>query len=101
LGDYVSSAKSTNPIYYLVAVLGIVFTISACAYGVMSIRAARGGDVYGREADTGLMRLMRERGGVILGIEIAALAAASIAAMAADSRAAKASNEHDKPPSLS
>jgi hypothetical protein len=84
-----SQAKNTNPLYYLVAALGIVFTISACTYGVMSFRAAKGGDVFAKDTDAGLMRVMREHGGTILGVEIAALAAASIAAMAADSRAAK------------
>ncbi len=31
-----------NPFYVLLAPLGIVFTITACAYGVMAFKAVRG-----------------------------------------------------------
>ncbi len=74
-----------HPLYFLVAVLGVVFTVSACAYGVMSFKA-RGGEAYSNEQDAGLMRLMREHGGKVLGVEIAALALTAFAAMASDSR---------------
>ncbi len=79
--------KPSRPhsLYFLVAALGIAFTVSACAYGVMSFKV-RGGAAYGNEQDAGLMKLMREHGGKVLGIEIAALAAAAIAAMASDAR---------------
>ncbi|MEX2187170.1 MAG: hypothetical protein WD875_10265 [Pirellulales bacterium] len=79
--------RRNHPLYFAVAALGMLFAVSACAYCVMSFRAARGGDVYSAaDRDGGLMRLMRERGGTILAIEIAALAAASVAAMASDRR---------------
>jgi hypothetical protein len=74
-----------HPLYFLVAALGIVFTVSACAYGVMSFKA-RGGEAYSNEQDAGLMRLMREHGRKVLGGEIAALALAAFAAMASDAR---------------
>jgi hypothetical protein len=74
-----------HPLYFLVAALSIVFTVSACAYGVMSFKA-RGSEAYSNEKDAGLMRLMREHGGKVLGAEIAALALAAFAAMASDAR---------------
>ncbi len=87
-----------HPLYLLVGVLGVLFTVSACAYGVMSFKA-RGGTSYGNEQDAGLMKLMREHGGKVLGVEIVALAAAAVAAMASDSRADRkrqAAANHDE-----
>lgn len=84
-----SGRRHTHPLYYLVGVFGVAFTVTACAYGVMSFRSDRGGDAYGRETSAGLLGLMREHGGKVLGAEIAALAVAAVAAMAADSRAAR------------
>ncbi|RIK84026.1 MAG: hypothetical protein DCC68_02415 [Planctomycetota bacterium] len=84
-----SGRRHTHPLYYLVGVLGVAFTVTACAYGVMSFRSDRGGDAYGRETSAGLLGLMREHGGKVLGAEIAALAIAAVAAMAADGRATR------------
>ena len=33
--------KSTNPFYGLLVVVGIVFTVTACAYGVMTVRGLK------------------------------------------------------------
>ena len=84
-----SGRRHTHPLYYLVGVLGVAFTVTACAYGVMSFRSDRGGDMYSRATNAGLMSLMREHGGTVLGVEIIALAVASVAAIAADGRAAR------------
>lgn len=82
-----SQKRRHHPLYLLVGALGVLFTVTACAYGVMSFRDLRGGGAYSAaEHDAGLMRLLRERGGVILAGEIAALAVASVAAMASDRR---------------
>lgn len=95
----VTEKRRNHPSYFVVVVLGVLFTVSACAYGVMSFRASRGGDAYSAtESDAGLMRLMRERGGTILAVEIVLLAIASVAAMASDRRD-NAGKEPEEPPS--
>jgi hypothetical protein len=75
-----------NPFYFLTGVLGFLFAVTALVYATMTFRAQRSGEAYtAAETDGGLMRVMRQHGGAILGGEIALLAAASVAAMARDS----------------
>lgn len=38
------TVRGTNPFYAIVVIVGIVFSITACAYGVMAFRAMRGQD---------------------------------------------------------
>jgi hypothetical protein len=80
----VPKQRRRRALYALVGILGFVFTLSACAYGVMAFRAVHSSEPYLAESDGGLMRLFREHGGTILAVELAALAIASAAAMAAD-----------------
>lgn len=71
-------------LYILVGVLGAVFAVTACAYAVIAFRSMETTEAYLAEPDGGVMRLIRERGAEILGVEIAVLAVAVIAAMATD-----------------
>lgn len=78
-----SKRKSTNPFYVLLVLAGTVFLVTALAYGVMTVRLSRPG---GRSADSNpaLMQLMRERGGTILLVELAALGVLTVAAIGTD-----------------
>ena len=69
-----------NPFYVLVAVFGVVFVITACAYGTMAYRAiAPAVDAQAR--GQGLMGFLDRYGMQLLGIELAVLGAASLGAM--------------------
>ena len=75
--------KSTNPFYVLLVFAGTLFLVTALAYGVMTVRLSKPG---GGSADSNpaLMQLMREHGGKILLIEIAALGVLTVAAIGTD-----------------
>jgi hypothetical protein len=77
----VAKAKApVNPFYVLVVVFGVVFVITACAYGTMAYRAiAPAVDAQAR--DQGLMGFLDRYGVQLLGIELAVLGAASLGAM--------------------
>ena len=47
----VSKRKSTNPFYILLLLAGIAFAITACAYGVMTVRQLRATRVVGYDFD--------------------------------------------------
>ena len=69
-----------NPFYVLVVVFGVVFVITACAYGTMAYRAiAPAVDAQAR--GQGLMGFLDRYGMQLLGIELAVLGAASLGAM--------------------
>ena len=69
-----------NPFYVLVVVFGVVFVITACAYGTMAYRAiAPAVDAQAR--GQGLMGFLDRFGVQLLSIELAVLGAASLGAM--------------------
>mgnify|MGYP001302911190 CR=1 FL=1 len=69
-----------NPFYVLVVVFGVVFVITACAYGTMAYRAiAPAIDAQAR--GQGLMGFLDRYGVQLLSIELAVLGAASLGAM--------------------
>jgi hypothetical protein len=70
-----------NPFYPLLVVVGAVFTVTAFAYGLMTVRYS--GAAYIADEHP-LIELMRERGTDFLLWEVAALCVFSIAAMATD-----------------
>lgn len=77
--------KAFNPFYVLLVIVGVAFTVTACAYGVMTVRDMRATEPTPRDAPgEPLMALLRERGGTVLMVQIAILAVASIGAMATD-----------------
>jgi hypothetical protein len=72
--------SSVNPFYVLVVVAGVVFVVTACAYGTMAYRAiAPAVGVEARQA--GLMGFLDRYGVQSLSVELAVLGVASLAAM--------------------
>jgi len=75
-----AARKPTNPFYIASLPIGILFGLTACAYVVMTMH---GLDPQ-RAEETGLVRLMEQRGMLIMMIELATLAVLTIAAIASD-----------------
>ena len=73
----------TNPFYALLLLAGTAFLVTALAYGVMTVRLSRPG---GGAADSNpaLMQFMRQRGGTLLLVELAALGILTVAAIGTD-----------------
>ncbi|MEX2112319.1 MAG: hypothetical protein WD845_03995 [Pirellulales bacterium] len=77
------SREPVNPFYVLLVLLGIVFLVTACAYGVMAYRAIS--PVAAQQAEPHpLTEFLDEHGVKLLGGELALLALASFAAMGLD-----------------
>jgi hypothetical protein len=79
------SRTATNPFYVVLVIVGVVFLITACSYGVMAFRADR----LARAATMGepsspLLILLRDRGGQLLAGELVLLGLTTVAAMATD-----------------
>jgi hypothetical protein len=84
--------KSANPFYVLLVIAGLVFAITATAYGVMAFRDARPRDnaalaseMPAQNAEHPLMEWMRHHGEVALLSELGALAFCTFAAIGTDS----------------
>jgi hypothetical protein len=76
--------QAFNPFYAALVLVGIAFTVTACAYAVMMFRATR---FTGRESageQSRLMSLLDERGMEILGIEVLLLGVATVGAIGLD-----------------
>jgi hypothetical protein len=74
-----------NPFYLLAMLFGIAFTITACAYGLMMLRANRGeGLPQEGQPGFGLLDLLSRHGTAILVAELAGLAIFSVAAIYLD-----------------
>ena len=78
-----------NPFYAALILFGVAFTITACAYALMMVRATH--PAYSDAADsasllgeTGFMKLLDERGMEILGAEVLLLAMATVGAIGLD-----------------
>jgi len=74
-----------NPFYVASGILGVAFTLTACAYGVLMLQANRGmmrSDSLGQEHP--LLSLLNTHGVAILAIEVLLLGIASIAAIVLD-----------------
>jgi hypothetical protein len=79
-----SKRKGINPFYILLVVLGISFTLTACGYGVLMVRAVRpaGGDTS--PAGTALLAFLDRHGEWLMTIELVLLAVATFGAIASD-----------------
>jgi hypothetical protein len=78
-----------NPFYAALIVVGVAFTITACAYALMMVRATQpmssdSADLASLVGETGLMKLLDERGMEILGVEVLLLALATVGAIGLD-----------------
>ncbi|MCA9248325.1 MAG: hypothetical protein KDA42_14460 [Planctomycetales bacterium] len=74
--------KAINPFYVLLVMAGLLFFITACAYGVMTLIAVNPGANVSRGHP--LLVLMRRHGDMLLLIELAALAACTMGAIGTD-----------------
>ena len=74
-----------NPFYVALVIVGIVFSITACAYGVMAFKAAHPAAAeltIGPGA--GLMGFLDEHGGKLMAIELVLLGIATVGAIGSD-----------------
>jgi len=72
--------KPTNPFYLALVVVGVTFAVTACAYGVMTVRGLN--PHHAQEG--GLIGLMKQHGMVILVVELAILGTLTVSAIASD-----------------
>lgn len=74
-----------NPFYLLVTLVGMAFTVTACAYGWRTYLGARPMDAQSATALASPLAQFLDRHGItVLLAEVGVLAVASLAAMAAD-----------------
>jgi len=69
-----------NPFYVALLPVGVVFSLTACAFVVMTMRELdpRSGD------EAGLIGLMAQHGVTIMGVELALLGTLTVAAISSD-----------------
>jgi len=80
-----SDRKPFNPCYALLVLVGVAFSVTACAYGVMTVRDMRATAPTPPDAPgEPLMQWLREHGVTALMIEVGLLAVTSVGAMATD-----------------
>lgn len=77
------ASRGTNPFYAVVVVLGIAFSVTACAYGVMAFRALRGRDDGGDKS--ALLEFLDQHGEKLLIGEVLLLGLATFGAIKTDS----------------
>lgn len=70
-----------NPFYVALLLLGVAFTITACAYAMMAFRATR---LEQSAADSNLITVLEQHGGTIMAAEVALLGLATVGAIALD-----------------
>lgn len=74
-----------NPFYVLLVVAGIVFAVTACAYGVMAFHAVRSASSSVDPATANrFLSFMSEHGDILLGGELLVLAVATVGAIGTD-----------------
>ena len=77
--------KRTNPFYVLLVLVGVTFTLTACAYGVMTVRAIRPDTTApSTESSENFMKFIDKNGFSLLMWQLGALAVFTVAAMTAD-----------------
>jgi hypothetical protein len=82
--------QPVNPFYAALIAVGVAFTVTACAYALMMLRATQPKDSYTAASamspgdEAGLMKLLDERGMEILGVEVLLLALATVGAIGLD-----------------
>lgn len=79
-----SPKQPINPFYVLLVIIGIAFSVTACAYGMMTVRAARSDTAQRGEATSGMVTFLDRHGASVMAGEIFLLAVATFAAMGTD-----------------
>ena len=79
-------AKGFNPFYPVLVLVGILFTLTACSYFVMAMRADKDPATALREIESGqgFVAMMDRYGVTMMAVELAVLAVATVAAMGTD-----------------
>ena len=88
-------AGGVNPFYVLLVLIGIAFTLTACAYGVMAFKVVRTKQHAGEQhigeqhadrqpAGAALLAYLDKHGAALMGVEVALLALCTAGAMATD-----------------
>ena len=80
--------KPVNPFYVLLVILGVVFGITACAYGVMTVKMSTVEGIAST-SQSPVMKFLNDHGLTVLLVELALLGVACFAAMGTDSYWAK------------
>jgi hypothetical protein len=81
--DRNGNKKAVNPLYPVVVLSGIAFTLTACAYGILMVRT-QNPRTAGTVGDSPLLLFLDKHGFLLLMAELAVLTLASVAAMATD-----------------
>ena len=77
--------EAPNPFYILLIVAGIVFAVTACAYGVMAFHAVKTASATVDSIGVNwLLEFMAEHGTLLLGVELGVLAIATVGAIGTD-----------------
>jgi hypothetical protein len=79
-----SKLKGANPFYVMLAIVGVVFVITACLYGVMTVRML---DPAGQPQQAGgaeLIVFVDRHGATALAIELGVLAILTVLAISTD-----------------
>lgn len=85
--------KRVNPFYILLVLAGIVFAVTACAYGVMAVKQMHATDIQftraaaepqGHARDADFVQFMDDYGARLMLGELAVLAVTSAAAIGTD-----------------
>ena len=92
---------NSNPFYVVLVLAGTAFAVTACAYGVMTVRGLRPAIADAPESE--LMVFLARQGGTLLLAEVGVLALASLLAISTDPfwmrRAeSRSSNSHSPDP---
>jgi uncharacterized membrane protein len=74
-------SRPINPFYPLLVVVSVIFVVTACAYGMMALRAISPATADDRHP---LLEFLDRRGMWLLLVEVAVLAAVSFLAMGTD-----------------
>ncbi len=88
-------SEPVNPFYVLLIVVGVAFTLTSCAYGVMMFKSDLPLARVDMGAPVGLLGFLNAYGAWMLGGELLALTVATFGAIALDSRRIKR-RERDK-----
>lgn len=76
--------RPANPFYIPLVVVGVLFTVTACGYFVMALRAERLGPEALQAQPNGLMVFLDHFGAWVLGGELLLLAAATAVTIGSD-----------------
>jgi hypothetical protein len=80
-----AARKAFNPFYPLLIVVGVVFAVTACAYGLMTVKMLQPqGAAEVRESGQGLLYFMDQHGLTVMVVELGALALLTFAAIGSD-----------------